>query len=403
MIVILLCLLVGAYASHDSDAIGILVVGETGAGKSTLINGLYGSNIAPVGHYDTGTIGVDLYKRQLYGQQFNIWDTRGFNEPAMTNHNISKMIIESCGKVHAVLICFDISKPRLTQADLFLEEQLFAALDAGAIGGKPVVVFTKANLNPMAKDVAADRLKRLRRFSKAANVVCGNDQTSINLVWKQMESGLIEFDFTRRRELCNSRTFLTLSPLPQYPISTTNAIMNHYNDCVERKSIKTQRNVFAGGVVSLLGFSIVGILTGGAGFMAGMAALGGGSLAAGGAGVAGGMIVATAAGMAVGGIASLEDTSCRDLAISRADILSRHADSATIGVHSLFISNDGVRVPYWREIRNGTKIHGEWVNNKPTGIHRAAGFEFVLNGSMFTMLSQVELNGKVIQCDWRMK
>jgi hypothetical protein len=362
-----------------------------------------GKVVARVGDYDTGTSGVDHYAHKMHGQLFNIWDTRGFNDLAMRNTDIINLITSRVtGKVHVVLICFDISKSRITSADIDLESRIFEAMSAGAIGGKPVVVFTKANKNPRAEAVAKQRLEVLKHAARVSNVVSDISPASIAAIWHQMDSGLVEFDFSQRRKLCAARQTVQLKPLPKYPAHTTQRIIDTYNSCIERKRLQSNNNLATGGLFGLLAFTLFGIATGGAGFLGAAATLGGGSLAAGGAGVAGGLIMATALGMAAGGIMGMSNTDCRNHALDRVDINARHVDFALIGQDALYIYVDGVKCDQWGPLQPRAKITGDWLNNAPIGAHVTAGVNFTMVAGVLTHYPTVILKGVRIDCDWRM-
>ena len=62
----------------QNAALSIVVVGETGQGKSSLINGLLGEEIAKESSdLDSATDTVDSYKYEQNGVNVMLWDTRG--------------------------------------------------------------------------------------------------------------------------------------------------------------------------------------------------------------------------------------------------------------------------------------------------------------------------------------
>lgn len=59
----------------------MIVFGETGAGKSSVINMLDGGKVAPVSNGAAGmTFACDRYEKKIGDQTFNIFDTAGLNE-----------------------------------------------------------------------------------------------------------------------------------------------------------------------------------------------------------------------------------------------------------------------------------------------------------------------------------
>lgn len=387
-----------------AEPIGILVIGESGVGKSTFINKLMGREVAKVCSYETGTFGVDKYRHAMHDHDYNIWDTRGFNDPVMCDNDIMKMITNRIdGRIHIVFMCFDLSNPRLTSTDIKLERQFHEAFQAGIIGGKPIIVFTKANMVPNADIIAK---KRSDSFVEKDYIMFGQDQISIKKAWVLMDKKWPGFDFVKRRELCSSRTIIQIRSLPTYPQETSRRLVEQYNHCIEVQNAKTASNVAAGSLLAVLGMTFFGIATGGAGFLAMAAAAGGGSLAAGGAGVAGGYIMMTAAGAIAGvTLSAMSNGNCREYAFRHAGVNELHTDSFVVSDTTTFHikgdnSNGSKNIGNFLD--RGTLVSGKWENNKPIGVHDANGVKLTAIDGVLEHKFSVVINGKTIDCDWTM-
>ena len=106
----------------DCPVFGILVIGRTGVGKSTLINNLLGKEVASVGHtLKSETPVVKLHKYSVEGVRVDVYDTPGLGdvigEEDEAKHLAKMKDLLAKKKIHLVVYCFQITKTLVVSSD----------------------------------------------------------------------------------------------------------------------------------------------------------------------------------------------------------------------------------------------------------------------------------------------
>ena len=106
----------------DCPVFGILVIGRTGVGKSTLINNLLGKEVASVGHtLKSETPVVKQHEYSVEGVPVVVYDTPGLGdiigEEDEAKHlaNMEDLLAEK--KIHLVVYCFQMTKTLVVSSD----------------------------------------------------------------------------------------------------------------------------------------------------------------------------------------------------------------------------------------------------------------------------------------------
>lgn len=130
--------------------LNIMVVGNSGVGKSTLINCLFRDNLAKTGAVEAVTQKIEKYSKPHY--PLTIYDTRGFELDSKTLIAVKREIMETVNYsirsnnpddvIHCILYCINAASRRIEPEEINFIKSLTD--DAAALRVPVIVVLTQA-------------------------------------------------------------------------------------------------------------------------------------------------------------------------------------------------------------------------------------------------------------------
>ena len=126
----------------------IVVVGEAGQGKSTLINGLLGKEVANEGdQFDPGTAEIKYYNLNQNGISVKIWDTPGFGFGSEEEDQkmVEQLRRSDCSSHDLALFCFKMDDTRFPKRIHTNTVKMFTQVFGKTFWKHTVFILTFAN------------------------------------------------------------------------------------------------------------------------------------------------------------------------------------------------------------------------------------------------------------------
>ena len=130
----------------------ILVTGKTGQGKSTLINGILGTQVAIQGaHAARCTTTVTEYNKRIRGVPVTVFDSPGLQDRTVNEEEYIQGMRDKCKELSLVVYCTKMINPRLTDDDKNAMLKLTKAFGEG-FWNYAVFVLTFANMEDCGRE-----------------------------------------------------------------------------------------------------------------------------------------------------------------------------------------------------------------------------------------------------------
>ena len=105
---------------EESNTLSVAVIGKTGAGKTSLINGLLGMKVGKEGDtLSRGTTHVEKFESDIRGVGVTIWDTPGLQDGMCKDDEYLQQMVDSgCVNAHLKIYCISISSIRFEEGEI---------------------------------------------------------------------------------------------------------------------------------------------------------------------------------------------------------------------------------------------------------------------------------------------
>lgn len=196
----------------------VMVLGHTGAGKSSLINHVFGSKVANVSNHKPQTRGFKVFLGKDFGKSINIIDSEGYELADNANSFVDRVKdfqnelesgkINNCeGSIHVIWYCISASKARVEDIDLNIVKLLkknykniFVVMtqcdedDANLSIQKEYEKILNTKIYAVSKDLADDETDIDDLLKDSANCIADDDIRKAFVASQERALGLKEED-----------------------------------------------------------------------------------------------------------------------------------------------------------------------------------------------------------------
>ena len=178
--------------NQNSTYPNILLLGISGAGKSSLINTIFGRKIANVSDVRPETANFEVYKGEDYNLNVNLIDSAGYElSQADTYYSNIQNILNNgtCDlkNIHIIWYCLSVANERIEDMDLKTLERLFKE---DSIKQRVCIVFTKCDQDDETGS-KANKLKDIIKKEVRHNFKCF--ETSNNPAFPLQLNDMVEW------------------------------------------------------------------------------------------------------------------------------------------------------------------------------------------------------------------
>ena len=200
------------YWLERSKSVNVIVTGKTGVGKSTLVNGLVGREVAKEG--DTlrpETTEVSSHIANVNGVDVTVWDTPGLQDGMENEDKYIEDMASKCGGYDLVIYCASMNESRFGVSDDIKAITILTKSFGESLWEHAIFVLTRGNqVMPTKKDPDV-RERKYRLFKDVIpNVLmkCGVTESMANSV-PVIPAGYMEEDGGGRELLPITKDWLS--------------------------------------------------------------------------------------------------------------------------------------------------------------------------------------------------